>query len=67
MRRVRASVDPRNTASAALCRALGMKLEGHLREDHCYKGEWVDRLVFGLLSHEWQPECRAVELIGPRM
>ncbi|NYG57847.1 aminoglycoside 6'-N-acetyltransferase [Nocardioides daedukensis] len=54
MRRVRAGLDPRNAASAALCRSLGMKLEGHLREDRRYKDEWVDSLVFGLLSHEWQ-------------
>jgi aminoglycoside 6'-N-acetyltransferase len=61
MRRVRASLDPRNSASAALCRSLGMTLEGHLREDRRYKDEWVDSLVLGLLSKEWQHAHGAAE------
>jgi RimJ/RimL family protein N-acetyltransferase len=66
MRRVRANLDPRNAASAALCRSLGMTLEGHLREDRRYKDEWVDCLVFGLLSAEWQHARGAAEFAGRR-
>lgn len=64
MRRVRASVDPRNTASVALCRSLGMTLEGHLRENQRFKDEWVDSLIFGLLRDEWQPAREATDVRG---
>ncbi|WP_250628303.1 GNAT family N-acetyltransferase [Pinirhizobacter soli] len=53
-RRVVASVDPRNTASAALCRALGMRQEAHHVESYLFRGEWVDDVVFALLAREWR-------------
>lgn len=53
-RRVVASVDPRNTASRALCRALGMRLEAHHVESLCADGVWVDDLIFALLAREWR-------------
>jgi RimJ/RimL family protein N-acetyltransferase len=51
--RVHASVDPRNLASMALLRALGMRQEAHHRESLWFKGEWVDDGIFALLDHEW--------------
>ena len=54
-RRVVASVDPRNTASLALCRALGMRQEAHHVESLLLRGEWVDDAVFALLAREWPP------------
>jgi len=53
LHRIHAQLDPRNTASAALCRALGMRQEAHLREESWFKGEWGDLLVFALLRSEW--------------
>ena len=53
-RRVVASVDPRNTASVALCRALGMRQEAHHVERYLFRGEWVDDMVFALLAREWR-------------
>jgi RimJ/RimL family protein N-acetyltransferase len=53
-RRVVASVDPRNTTSVALCRALGMRQEAHHVESYLFRGEWVDDMVFALLAREWQ-------------
>jgi aminoglycoside 6'-N-acetyltransferase len=50
MRRVLAHLDARNTASARVCERLGMRREGHLRQDYWGKGEWCDTLVYGLLS-----------------
>lgn len=52
--RVRASVDPRNLASMAMLRALGMRQEAHHRESLWLKGEWVDDVIFAMLDHEWR-------------
>ena len=52
-RRLVGSVDPRNTASVALCRALGMRQEAHHVESYRFRGEWVDDMIFALLAREW--------------
>ncbi|OOG47100.1 GNAT family protein [Rhodanobacter sp. C01] len=52
-RRIHASVDPRNLASMAMLRALGMRQEAHYRESLWLHGEWVDDVVFALLASEW--------------
>jgi len=52
-RRLACSVDPRNLASVALCRALGFRQEAHHVESLWFRGEWVDDLVFALLAREW--------------
>ena len=52
--RVFASVDPRNEASIALLRKIGMRQEAHFRQSLFWKGEWVDDMVFGLLRSEWK-------------
>ena len=58
--RIHASVDPRNLASMAMLRALGMRQEAHHRESLWLHGEWVDDVIFAMLKHEWQA-CRAVD------
>lgn len=50
LHRVAAQMDARNTASAALASAVGMRHEAHLRQDWWSKGEWTDTLVFGMVS-----------------
>ncbi|MDN7672990.1 GNAT family protein [Burkholderia oklahomensis] len=52
-RRLVASVDPRNTASMALFRALGFRQEAHHVESYCLRGEWVDDVIFAMLAREW--------------
>ncbi|MFC4762651.1 GNAT family N-acetyltransferase [Dyella koreensis] len=52
-RRVCASVDPRNQASVALLRSLGLRQEAHFRQSLQLRGEWVDDVVFALLATEW--------------
>jgi RimJ/RimL family protein N-acetyltransferase len=52
--RVSARLDPRNTASAALCRRLGMRQEAHFVEDEWFKGEWGDTAVYAVLDREWR-------------
>ncbi|HTV41659.1 MAG TPA: GNAT family protein [Candidatus Sulfotelmatobacter sp.] len=54
--RVFASVDPRNEASIALLRSIGMRQEAHFRQSLFWKGEWVDDMVFGLLRSEWKSQ-----------
>jgi RimJ/RimL family protein N-acetyltransferase len=53
VRRVYASVDPRNAPSMALLQAMGMRKEAHFRESLLFHGEWVDDVVYGLLAREW--------------
>jgi RimJ/RimL family protein N-acetyltransferase len=54
LHRVIARIDPRNHASAALCRRLGMREEAHFREDIWFKGEWGDTSIFAILDREWE-------------
>jgi RimJ/RimL family protein N-acetyltransferase len=56
--RVFAQLDPRNTASAALCRRLGMRQEAHFVEDLWFKGEWGDTAIFAILAREWALNTR---------
>lgn len=51
--RVTASIDPRNKASAALLKKLGMREEAHFRESLWCHGEWVDDVVYTVLRSEW--------------
>ena len=53
MHRVRAELDPRNDASIALCRRLGMREEAHFVQDLFFKGDWADTGVYAILDHEW--------------
>lgn len=56
--RIHASVDPRNLASMAMLRSLGMRQEAHLRESLWFHGEWVDDVVFAMLAREWSSHRR---------
>lgn len=52
--RVSAQLDPRNHASAALCRRLGMREEARFVEDLWFKGAWADTSLFAILAREWR-------------
>jgi len=52
MHRVVAQLDSRNEPSARLCERVGMRREGHLRQDWWSKGEWTDTLVYGVLKDD---------------
>ncbi|HEX7835458.1 MAG TPA: GNAT family N-acetyltransferase [Pseudolysinimonas sp.] len=58
LHRVRAELDPRNTASVALCRRLGMREEAYYVEDLWFKGEWGDTGVYAILDREWAARSR---------
>jgi RimJ/RimL family protein N-acetyltransferase len=53
LHRVTAQLDARNTASAALCRRLGMRQEAHFVEEEWFKGEWSDTVIYAVLAREW--------------
>jgi [ribosomal protein S5]-alanine N-acetyltransferase len=42
-----------NLGSAHVLEKLGMRLEGHLRENEYYRGRWWDTLMFAILADEW--------------
>ena len=52
--RIRARADNENTASHRVMEKLGMKREGHLRQDSFLLGELRDEVVYGLLREEWE-------------
>jgi RimJ/RimL family protein N-acetyltransferase len=58
LHRVFAQLDPRNDASIALCRRLGMREEAHFVEDLWFKGAWGDTAIYAILEREW-PANRA--------
>jgi aminoglycoside 6'-N-acetyltransferase len=53
LHRVYAELDPRNTASIALCERLGMRHETHIVEHMWLKGEWTDTGGYAILEREW--------------
>lgn len=55
VRRVAATIDPRNTASVAVAERLGMHREGHLREAEWQHGEWCDTLIYAILAADPRP------------
>ena len=55
LHRVNATCDPRNLASAAVLRKLGMSKEGRLRHTVRLRDGWRDSEIFGILSAEWTP------------
>lgn len=53
LHRVVANTDTRNTASVRLLAGVGMRREGHFRQNGWFKGEWCDEYQYALLGQEW--------------
>ena len=53
LHRIFASCDPRNTASSAVLRRLGMQHEGRLRENMLIRDGWRSSDIYGVLAGEW--------------
>jgi [ribosomal protein S5]-alanine N-acetyltransferase len=47
-----------NVGSQRVMERLGMRLEGHLRENCWMKDRWWDTLIYGILVHEWEAQER---------
>jgi len=54
LHRVHASLDPRNTRSAALLKRAGLRSEGCSVQAYWHRGEWTDDAHYALLQSEWQ-------------
>jgi len=52
--RVFASVDPRNLASMALMKRIGLREEGRFVQSLWFKDGWADDVVFAMLASEWR-------------
>ena len=46
-------VDEKNYAARNLYEKIGFKLEGFLRKDIFFKGEMINRCMYGILKEEW--------------
>ena len=53
LHRVYAELDPRNGASVAICKRLGMRHEAHFTEHMWLKDEWTDTGIYAILEREW--------------
>jgi RimJ/RimL family protein N-acetyltransferase len=56
--RIDAKLDEQNTASAAVCERLGMRLEAKLVDKWRYKGEWATEVVYAMLRDEWNARAQ---------
>ena len=54
LHRIIAECDSRNVRSWRLMERLGMRREAHFRHSEFFKGEWVDSLVYAMLSEEYR-------------
>jgi RimJ/RimL family protein N-acetyltransferase len=50
LHRIYATCDPENRPSARVMEKLGMKYEGHLRQNLFEKGHWRDTLLYAILE-----------------
>ena len=54
MHRIEARLDELNTASAELCRRLGMRQEARHVDKWHYNGQWATELIYAVLADEWR-------------
>lgn len=43
-----------NVASTHVLEKIGMRQEGHLRQNEWMQGRWWDTLLYAILEHEWE-------------
>jgi RimJ/RimL family protein N-acetyltransferase len=48
--KITATCSPRNLASTTVLTRIGMRQEGYLRDHLWIRGQWEDRLLFGVLA-----------------
>jgi ribosomal-protein-alanine N-acetyltransferase len=53
LHRVWADCDPANIGSVRVLEKLGMRREGHLRENLWIQGGWADSYIYAILDREW--------------
>ncbi len=55
--KIEADVFTHNVRGRRLVEKVGMKQEGIIRHAHRKRGEWVDKVVYGMLADEWPGAC----------
>jgi ribosomal-protein-alanine N-acetyltransferase len=45
-----------NVASTHVLEKIGMRQEGHLRQNEWMQGRWWDTLLYAILEHEWETD-----------
>lgn len=53
LHRVIAITDVENAPSVALLERLGLRREGHFRQNVWFKGNWGDEYLYAMLQEEW--------------
>lgn len=56
LHRISAYCLAENTASIRLLERVGMRREGHLRENEWQQGRWHDTLIYAILAQEWEAQ-----------
>jgi RimJ/RimL family protein N-acetyltransferase len=54
LHRMSATCDTENAASARVLEKVGMRREGHFRDDTRVRGRWRDSYLYAVLDHEWE-------------
>jgi RimJ/RimL family protein N-acetyltransferase len=54
LHRLYATCDPENIGSRRVLEKIGMRREGHLRENVRVRGRWRDSLLYAILDKEWK-------------
>jgi RimJ/RimL family protein N-acetyltransferase len=57
LHRFQSQTNSKNTDSWRLMERLGMRQEARLREAVDQDGEWLDRLIYGVLAREWPKDA----------
>ena len=58
LHRIQATCAPGNHRSARVLEKLGMRREGHIRDEFLTRGTWRDSLLYAVLAHEWPKSAR---------
>lgn len=54
LHRIMAEADPLNVGSWRVMEKVGMRREGHLRENFLLDGAWCDSYLYAILDREWE-------------
>lgn len=60
LHRIWATCGTENLASARVLDKLGMRREGHLRDERLVRGKWRDTYVYAIVEDEWRAARRHV-------
>jgi RimJ/RimL family protein N-acetyltransferase len=66
VRRVIAYCDTRNSAGCRLLARIGMRKEGEFLKECLVKGQWITRVLFAMLTEEYEGRQEASDQLAPR-